>query len=186
MRKVVLVVATIGAVAASAIVAWRRNPRLGSEFMNDRLNPFLLQRGLSGGQRAEIGTLEHLGRRTGTRRLTPVHPEPIEDGFRIMVPLGPQSEWARNVLAAGHCRLQLHATVYDLDEPALLQPRDMPDLPVVARAMLGALGFAYLRLHRFAEHPGSLDDAEMAATSKTPEEAPQAPVTPEPEAAGVA
>ena len=186
MRKVMLVVATIGAVAASAIVAWRRNPRLGSGFMNDRVNPFLLQRGLSGGRRAEIGTLEHLGRRTGTRRLTPVHPEPTEDGFRIMVPLGLQSEWARNVLAAGHCRLQLHATVFELDEPALLQPREMTDLPFVARATYGALGFGYLRLHRFAEHPGSLDDAEMAAAEDTSEAAGQGPLTPEPETAGVA
>lgn len=186
MRKVMLVVATIGAVAASAIVAWRRNPRLGSGFVNERVNPFLLQRGLSGGQRAEIGTLEHFGRRTGTRRLTPIHPEPIEDGFRIMVPLGHHSEWVRNVLAAGHCRLQLHATVYELDEPALLQPREMTDLPFVARATYGALRFGYLRLHRFAEHPGSLDDAEMAAAGSTSGCAGKAPVTTEPETAGVA
>ena len=186
MRKVMLLVATLGALAASAIVAWRRNPRLGSGFVNERVNPLLLRRGLSGGQRAEIGTLEHFGRRTGTRRLTPVHPEPTDDGFRIMVPLGPQSEWARNVLAAGHCRLQLHATVFELDEPSLLQPREMVDLPLVTRAMCGALGFAYLSLHRFAEHPGSLDDAEMAAAGIASEAAGQAAVTPEPETAGVA
>ena len=186
MRKVMLLAAALGAVGAGAIVAWRRNPRLGSGLVNERVNPFLLQRGLSGGQRAEIGTLEHFGRRTGTRRVTPVHPEPIDDGFRILVPLGLQSEWARNVLAAGHCRLQLHATLFELDEPALLQPREMADVPFVARAMFGALGFAYLRLHRFAERPGSLDDATMAAAGNTSEAAGQAPVTPEPEAAGVA
>ena len=31
-------------------------------------------------------------------------------------PLGDHSEWARNVLAAGHCRLQLRDVVYELDD----------------------------------------------------------------------
>ena len=75
--------------------------------------PRLLQRGLAGGAKSEIGTLEHFGRMSGVRRLTPVHPEPTPAGFRVMVPLGSHSQWARNVLAAGHCRLQLHDVVYN-------------------------------------------------------------------------
>ena len=77
---------------------------------------------------SEIGTLEHFGRKTGTRHLTPVHPVATADGFRIVVPLAEASQWAMNVLAAGHCRLQLHDTIFDLDEPVLVEPVDVREL----------------------------------------------------------
>ncbi len=125
--------------------------------MNEVLDPFLVGRGISGAGRSELGTLEHVGRRSGIRRLTPIHPVLTNDGVRIVVPLGPKSEWARNVLAAGHCRMQLHDTVYELDEPALLPPRVIDDLSTPVRWACERLGFMYLRLHRFAERPGVLE-----------------------------
>ena len=85
------------AAAAALVAAWRRNPRIGTRFINEVVNPYLVARGIAGAGRSELGTLEHVGRRTGTRHLTPIRPVPTEDGFRIMVPLGPKSEWARNV-----------------------------------------------------------------------------------------
>ena len=105
MRKIVKLMA-VPAVTGGAVVAgaslWRRNPRIGTAFVNSVVNPALLRRGLAGYGRSEIGTLEHVGRKSGVRRLTPVHPEPTPTGFRIIVPLGMRSEWARNVIAAGH------------------------------------------------------------------------------------
>ena len=65
---------------------------------------------------------------------------PTEDGFRIAVPLGPKSEWARNVLAAGHCRMQLHDTVHDLDEPVLLAAGELPEFAAPAAWILDRLG----------------------------------------------
>jgi len=156
MRKVVLVTGALSAVAAG-VVAWRRNPRIGTRFTNEVLNPLLVDRGISGTGRSELGTLEHAGRRTGTRHLTPIHPVPTEDGFRIAVPLGPKSEWARNVLAAGHCRMQLHDTVHELDEPVLLAAGELPEIAAPAAWILDRLGFQYLLLRRFAERPGSLE-----------------------------
>src|SRR5688572_20338573 len=123
MRKIVTLFAfpaVIGVAAVAAARMWRRNPRIGTAFVNSVVNPVLLRRGLSGSRRSEIGTLEHVGRKSGVRRLTPVHPEPTPVGFRIIVPLGMRSEWARNVIAAGHCRLLLHDQVFDLDEPAMV------------------------------------------------------------------
>jgi deazaflavin-dependent oxidoreductase (nitroreductase family) len=163
MRRFIVVGATPVAVAAAAVgfvVAWRRNPRIGTGFVNERMNPWLIQRGLSGVDRSEFGTIEHYGRRSGTRRLTPVHPEPADNGFRIIVPLGRSSEWARNVLAAGHCRMQLRGVVYELDEPSLAMARDVEGLPAGTRWVFDRLGFMYLRLRRFAEHPGSLEPIE--------------------------
>jgi len=156
MRKVVLVTGALAA-AAAGVVAWRRNPRIGTRFTNEVLNPLLVDRGISGTGRSELGTLEHVGRRTGTRHLTPIHPVPTEDGFRIAVPLGPKSEWARNVLAAGHCRMQLHDTVHELDEPVLLAAGELPEIAAPAAWILDRLGFQYLLLRRFAERPGSLE-----------------------------
>jgi hypothetical protein len=76
---------------------------------------------------------------------------PIPDGFRIIVPVGEQSQWARNVLAAGHCRLLVGDRVFELDEPVLETPAEVPDLPRPVRALFGWLGFRYLRLRTFGE-----------------------------------
>jgi hypothetical protein len=163
MRKIVTLFA-FPAVTGAALVAtvglWRRNRRIGTAFVNSVVNPALLRRGLAGYGRSEIGTLEHVGRKSGVRRLTPVHPEPTRAGFRIIVPLGTRSEWARNVIAAGHCRLLLHDQVFDLDEPAMVDAGQAQDLPWPLGRVLAALGFKYLNLRTFASHPGSLETAE--------------------------
>lgn len=178
-RLIVTLVAAVGT-TAGLLALWRRNPRFGAGFMNRVVDPFLVSRGIAGTGRSEVGTLEHVGRTSGTRRLTPVHPEITGDGFRIIVPLGLKSEWARNVLAAGHCRMQLHGIVYELDEPALLLPREMADLPAPARTLFGLLGFEYLRLRRFAEAPGTLEESVPAAAGEAPAQGEQHAPAPEP------
>jgi hypothetical protein len=169
MRRLVLIAGALVAAGAVATVAWRRNPRIGTRFTNEVFNPFLVGRGISGGGRSELGTLEHVGRRTGTRHLTPIHPVPTEDGFRIAVPLGPRSQWAQNVLAAGHCRMQLHDTVYELDEPVLLAAGELSEITPPAAWTLDRLGFQYLLLRRFAERPGTLDEAADEPNALQPE-----------------
>jgi hypothetical protein len=166
MRKIVTLFAfpaVTGAALLAAVVLWRRNPRIGTAFVNSVVNPALLRRGLAGYGRSEIGTLEHVGRKSGVRRLTPVHPEPTPTGFRIILPLGMRSEWARNVVAAGHCRLLLHGQVLDLDEPAMVDAGEAQDLPWPLRPVLAALGFQYLNLRTFASRPGSLETAAWDA-----------------------
>jgi hypothetical protein len=158
MRKLVLAVAAIAAaLVAGLAIYWRWFPRAGLRWTNERFNPWLVERGLSGAGRSEIGTLEHFGRRTGTRHLTPIHPVPTAEGFRVVVPLADRSEWARNVLAAGHCRIQLRDVVHELDEPVLVRAIDVRELPRPIRWAEERLGFRYLLLHRFAEHGGELE-----------------------------
>jgi len=162
VRKLFLLTAALGATIAAFAVAWRRNPRMGTRFTNDVLNPLVVGRGMAGAGRSELGTLEHFGRRSGTRHLTPIHPVPTEDGFRIVVPLGPKSQWAQNVLAAGHCRLQLHDTVYDLDEPVLLAAGEVPDIATPVAMLMDRFGVQYLLLRQFAERAGQLEPMEVA------------------------
>lgn len=159
MRRFLSITAVLVAVGGvvGGVAAWRRNRRLGSGFVNRVVNPLLVERGLAGRRASEIGMLEHAGRRTGQRRLTPVHPEATTNGFRIMVPLAEDSEWARNVLAAGHCRLQLHDLVYELDEPVMVAASRVEDLPGIVRRVAGWLGFDYLVLRQFAVSPGALE-----------------------------
>jgi deazaflavin-dependent oxidoreductase (nitroreductase family) len=174
MRKVrwsLAIVAVAAQICAAAVWLWTRNRRMGTKLMNETVNRFLLSRGLAGGRASEIATLEHFGRKSGTRRLTLIHPEPTDDGIRIMAPVGEQSEWARNVLAAGRCRIQWHGRVYELDEPRMVAPATLTDLSPLVRRVTDALGFRYVLLHRFADAPGDLEPREAPA--------PEAP-TPEP------
>jgi hypothetical protein len=167
IRSIVAGALALVALAVGAAVLWRRFPRTGTRIMNTAVNPGMIRRGLAGGRSSEIGKLEHIGRRSGIRRVTLVHPEPTADGFRIMVPLGRDSQWARNVLAAGHCRIQVHDLVYELDEPAMVPPAMLAGLPPIVQRVEGALGFQYLLLRRFSVASGALD-AEATDTGSTP------------------
>ena len=162
MRRILVGIALIASLATT-VAWWRSHRRTGSRFVNEVVNPFLLRRGVAGRSRENLGTLEHIGRRSGIRRLALVHPVPTDNGFRIIVPLGDESQWARNVLAAGHCRLQVGDTVYELDEPALVEPGAIEELAAPLRWVQAQLGFRWFRLHRFGAAPGTLEESATIA-----------------------
>ena len=146
----------ISGLVVSAAAWWRRHPRTGAAWVNRVVDPWLVRQGIVEETKGELGLLEHVGRTTGTVRLTPVHPMRTADGFRIVVPLGVASHWARNVLAAGHCRLQVEGVIHELDEPLLVLPSRVEGLPRRATRVMDWLGFRYLVLRQFAEAPGTL------------------------------
>jgi deazaflavin-dependent oxidoreductase (nitroreductase family) len=152
------------ALVISSVIWWRRHPRFGSAWVNRVVDPWLVRQGVVDKSAGEIGLIEHVGRKSGTIRISPVHPVPTEDGFRIIVPLGLESHWAQNVLAAGHCRLQVGDIVHELDEPTLVSPSAIDELPPLGRRVMEWLGFRYLVLHRFAQASGTL-----ASPSPSPE-----------------
>jgi deazaflavin-dependent oxidoreductase (nitroreductase family) len=124
--------------------------------VNRIVDPWLVRQGAIAGSNGELGLLEHIGRKSGIVRISPIHPVWTNEGLRIVVPLGVESQWVRNVIAAGHCRLQVGESVYDLDEPRLVLPSEIDGLPRAATRLMEWLGFRYLVLRRFAERPGSL------------------------------
>lgn len=168
MRRLLLIVAALGAAVAAGIVAWRRNPRLGSDYMNRVVDPWLVRRGVVDKSHGEIGLLEHVGRRSGTVRVSPVHPVPTGRGFRIVVPLGRESQWAQNVMAAGHCRIQIGGVVHEVDEPVLAAPSAIEDIPRLTARAMEWLGFRYLLLHRVTEHAGTLVEPPAKAEKAEP------------------
>lgn len=157
MKKALLLCGALGALVGGSVAWWRRHPRAGSAWVNRVVDPWLVRQGVIESSKGELGLLEHVGRKSGAVRVTPVHPVRTADGFRIVVPLGLESHWARNVLAAGHCRLQVDGVVHELDEPLLVAPSRVEGLPALATRVMDWLGFRYLTLRRFAEHPGTLE-----------------------------
>lgn len=145
MRKFVAF-AVIAAELYGAARWWRQNRRAGVDVVNRVIDPWVVRRGLISGSGGQLGLIEHVGRKSGIVRQTPVHPTPTPDGVQIIVPVGDRSEWARNVLAAGHCRLVLGSQLIELDDPVLEMPADVFGVPRPVRALFGWLGFRYLHL----------------------------------------
>src|SRR4029079_11531943 len=136
MRRSGVLAVAVGAEAIGAVVWWSRHRRAGTGFVNRVVDPWLVRRSLVDRSRGEIALIEHVGRRTGIVRWTPVHPVPTDDGFRIIVPLGSESQWARNVLTSGSCRLQVGDFLHDLDEPLLVSPRRIAGIPTVVGRLM--------------------------------------------------
>src|SRR5579864_611651 len=53
-----------------------------------------------------FGMLTHVGRKSGRVYRTPVNVFRAPEGFLIALTYGRDSEWVRNVLAAGGCKLE--------------------------------------------------------------------------------
>jgi deazaflavin-dependent oxidoreductase (nitroreductase family) len=164
MRRILVTAAALGAAAMAGVAWWRRHPRAGAHAVNRLVNPWLVRQGIVDVTRGEVALLEHVGRVSGTVRVTPVHPMDTAEGVRIILPLGMASHWGRNVLAAGHCRLQRGDVVLELDTPRLVEPTQLDDIPRFAGRVMTWLGFRYLLLRRFAEHAGTFETVPAEAS----------------------
>jgi hypothetical protein len=125
------------------------------ERVNRTVNPWLIEHGVPGSARAEIASLEHVGRTSGTTYFTPVHPTIRESTVLVPAPLGTGSQWARNVQAAGHARLQFHETLYELDQPELITVAETGMFPPAVAAPFDRMGWRYLRMHLVAAVAGT-------------------------------
>ena len=64
--------------------------------------------------------VHHVGRRSGHAYTTPVVAVPMADGFIIALTFGADTDWCRNVLAAGQCTLQWHGLRYTVSGPEVV------------------------------------------------------------------
>jgi deazaflavin-dependent oxidoreductase (nitroreductase family) len=157
-----LIASAAAAAASAGVVWWREHPRFGSVFVNQTVDPWLVRNGIVDKSRGEIALLEHVGRRSGIVRMTPVHPVATDEGFRIIVPLGNESQWAQNVIAAGRCRIQVGDVIHEAGEPTLVAPSAVVDLPPFTARPMTWLGFRYLVLRRLSTGPGTLEASRAA------------------------
>ncbi len=122
-------------------------------FVTHRFNPAVMALGLVGGRRSAWGLLEHVGRASGSTHHTPVLPIEHDDHVYVRLTYGEDVHWVRNVRATGHCRLQHHEAIYDLDEPMVVRGNGAAFLPRWASPMLAKQ--QYLRLHVLDMAPGT-------------------------------
>lgn len=91
--------------------------------MTKMLNPLIIK--FAGRPRFHMAAqLTHTGRRSGRTYVTPVGARRAGDLVLIPLTFGNQSDWSRNVLTAGHCRLRLEGVDYEATAPALLSPKE--------------------------------------------------------------
>ena len=97
------------------------------------------------------GVIEHRGRRSGKLFRTPVVVRAAGDGFVVPMPWGEQTDWYRNVRAAGGCVIRWKGRDYQLVEPEIVDPAAAgAGFGAFERAMMARLGIEHcLRLrHR--------------------------------------
>ena len=149
-------------------------------FVTHWFNPLVMGFGLAGGRKSPWAVLEHVGRSSGTTYHTPIYALTAGDHAFVRLTYGSDVHWVRNVQAAGHCRMQVHQTIFELDEPVIVPASDNPLVPSALRAPLDRTGRKYLRLHVLDRAPGTfarrpLELASKPITSRPPALAIHAP-----------
>ena len=140
-----------------AVVRPSRFVRMVIGPMTKVLNPVMLK--LAGRRHAMIAAqVRHVGRKSGRPYVTPVGAGRAGGTFVIPLTFGNQSDWSRNVRAAGGCVIRLNGVDYQVSRPELADwaqaaPFVRAAFNPVLRAgfrMLGIRQFLLLTLNRTA------------------------------------
>ena len=87
-----------------------------------------------------FGILTHVGRKSGKLYRTPVNVFRATEGFLIALTYGRESEWVRNVLAAGGCELETRYVLYQLTAPIIVHDPTRRRFPLFVRIVLRLIG----------------------------------------------
>ncbi|WP_077041653.1 nitroreductase family deazaflavin-dependent oxidoreductase [Rhodococcus sp. MTM3W5.2] len=82
----------------------------------------------------------HRGRRSGRLYRTPVNVFRRGDGYRFALTYGPDSDWVRNVLAAGHVDITTRGRLVSLTDPRLVTDPSANWAPHGVRLVLRRVG----------------------------------------------
>lgn len=82
------------------------------------------------------GVVVHRGRKSGRTFRTPLWAFRRHNGFVIALTYGAETDWVRNVLAAGGCELQTRRRRYQLGAPVVFRDENATDMPAFIRFML--------------------------------------------------
>src|SRR5215216_2329831 len=129
---------------------------------------------ISGRRFRAYAIVRHVGRRTGREYRNPVSAYPLGDGFVIPVLYGADSQWVRNVMAAGRFTLRTKGRDYQLERPEIIRPAQaMTAYPALLRRIMRSQGIQhFVWAHRRVGWPGGV-------TPGLPQNgARQSPVTP--------
>ena len=87
-----------------------------------------------------FGIPTHVGRKSGKVYRTPVNVFRTPNGFIIALTYSSQSEWVKNVLAAGGCELKTRGTEYQLFSPSVVRDPTRRRFPIPVRVVLRIVG----------------------------------------------
>ena len=96
--------------------------------------------GLFAGWLPGFGILTHVGRKSGKVYRTPVNECRAANGIIIALTYSSQSEWVKNVLAAGGCQLQTRGKKYQLSAPNVMRDPTRRRFPIPVRLVLRIVG----------------------------------------------
>jgi deazaflavin-dependent oxidoreductase (nitroreductase family) len=117
-----------------------RVPRAVARFNRHITNPLALA---FGGWAPTVGSLEHVGRKSGKRYLTPLNIFDTADGYVILIGYGRESNWVQNVLAGGSATVHKHGKTVQVGDPRIVSKAEAA--PLVTSAQL------LYRLHPYTE-----------------------------------
>lgn len=89
-----------------------------------------------------LGVIVHRGRRSGRRYQTPVNVFPAGSGYLFALTYGPDTDWVKNVLAAGGCELRTRGRAIQLGFPRLVHDESRSSVRPLERQVLRILGVA--------------------------------------------
>jgi deazaflavin-dependent oxidoreductase (nitroreductase family) len=87
-----------------------------------------------------FGILTHVGRKSGKVYRTPINVFRALNGFIIALTYSSQSEWVKNVLAAGGCELKTRGKKYQLSAPNVVRDPTRRRFPIPVRVVLRIVG----------------------------------------------
>ena len=87
-----------------------------------------------------FGVVVHRGRRSGRRYETPVNVFRTADGYVLALTYGPDTDWVKNVLAAGGCDLKTRGRTVRLTSPRLFRDERRHEIRPFERQVLRVLG----------------------------------------------
>jgi deazaflavin-dependent oxidoreductase (nitroreductase family) len=87
-----------------------------------------------------FGILTHVGRKSGRLYRTPVNVFRAPEGFLIALTYGRESEWVKNVVAAGGCKLETRHVLYLLSAPTIVHDPTRRRFPLFVRIVLRVIG----------------------------------------------
>jgi deazaflavin-dependent oxidoreductase (nitroreductase family) len=88
---------------------------------------------------AGFAIVTHVGRRSGRTYRTPVNVFRDGDRYTFALTYGPESDWVRNVLAAGRCEIRTRRHSVELVGPERITDPTRRLIPVPARWILALL-----------------------------------------------
>ena len=92
--------------------------------------------------------MTHVGRSSGRLYRVPLDAYPVDGGYLFILMYGSDSDWVKNVLAAGRCSLTIDANEFQLVRPRVVTEEvEFELLPATAKPPAGFLHVTeYLRM----------------------------------------